>query len=125
MRVVAALGGNALLHRGEPPDSDIQEAHIIKAVEALAPLAMEHDLILTHGNGPQVGLLALESEHDPDLSRPYPFDVLVARTLVHSDDPAFSAPSKFVGAVYDEQQAHELAAANGWTVRPDGDRWRR
>jgi carbamate kinase len=153
MRVVAALGGNALLHRGEPPDSDIQEAHIIKAVQALAPLAMEHDLILTHGNGPQVGLLALESEHDPDLSHPYPFDVLVAqtqgmigywlvqalhnalpsrqvaclvsRTLVHEDDPAFTAPSKFVGPVYDEQQARALAAANGWTVRPDGNRWRR
>ena len=153
MRVVAALGGNALLQRGEPPESAIQEAHVIKAVQALAPLAMEHDLVITHGNGPQVGLLALESAGDPGLRHPYPFDVLgaqtqgmigywlvqalhnalpsrqiaclVSRTLVHEDDPGFAAPSKFVGPVYDEPRARALAAANGWAVRPDGDRWRR
>ena len=64
MRIVAALGGNALLERGEPPDSDIQEAHVVKAVAALAPLAAGHDLVITHGNGPQVGMLALESARD-------------------------------------------------------------
>ena len=153
MRVVAALGGNALLERGEAPESGLQEAHVVKAVQALAPLADGNDLVITHGNGPQVGMLALENAHDPAISRPYPFDVLgaqtqgmigywlvqalqnalprrqvaclVSRTRVHRDDPAFARPSKFVGPVYDEPQARALAAANGWDVRPDGTRWRR
>ena len=153
MRIVAALGGNALLERGEPPESAIQERHIVRAVQALAPLAAEHDLVITHGNGPQVGMLALESAHDPAISRPYPFDVLgaqtqgmigywlvqalqnalpgrqvaclVSRTLVRADDPAFAHPSKFVGPVYDERQARALAASRHWEVRQDGSRWRR
>jgi len=153
MRIVAALGGNALLERGEPPESAIQEAHIVRAVRALAPLAADHDLVITHGNGPQVGMLALESAHDPAISRPYPFDVLgaqtqgmigywlvqalqnalpgrqvaclVSRTLVRADDPAFAHPSKFVGPVYDERQARALAASQHWEVRQDGSRWRR
>ena len=153
MRIVAALGGNALLERGEPPESAIQEAHIIRAVQALAPLAADHDLVLTHGNGPQVGMLALESAHDPAISRPYPFDVLgaqtqgmigywlvqalqnalpgrqvaclISRTLVNADDPAFAHPAKFVGPVYDEQQARALAASQHWEIRQDGSRWRR
>jgi carbamate kinase len=153
MRIVAALGGNALLERGEPPESVIQETHVIKAVQALAPLAARHDLVITHGNGPQVGMLALESAHDPALSRPYPFDVLgaqtqgmigywllqalqnalpgrrvaclVSRTLVSRDDPAFAYPSKFVGPVYDEEQARVLAASQHWVIRQDGTRWRR
>lgn len=153
MRIVAALGGNALLERGEPPESRIQEAHVIKAVQALAPLAASHDLVITHGNGPQVGLLALESAHDPALSVPYPFDVLgaqtqgmigywlslalqnalpdrrvsclVSRTLVRADDPAFANPAKFVGPVYDEPRARDLAARYGWSIAEDGLRWRR
>jgi carbamate kinase len=153
VRIVAALGGNALLERGEPPESGIQEAHVIKAVSALAPLAEGNDLVITHGNGPQVGMLALESAHDPAISRPYPFDVLgaqtqgmigywliqalqnalprrpvaclVSRTLVGRDDPAFGQPSKFVGPVYDEPRARALAAAHGWEIRRDGARWRR
>jgi len=153
MRIVAALGGNALLERGEPPESGIQEAHVIRAVRALAPLAAGNDLVITHGNGPQVGMLALESAHDPALSRPYPFDVLgaqtqgmigywlvqelqnalpgrqaaclISRTLVSPDDPAFAHPSKFVGQVYDEQQARALAASQHWEIRQDGARWRR
>jgi carbamate kinase len=153
MRIVAALGGNALLERGEPPEAGLQEAHVVRAVRALAPLAAGHDLVITHGNGPQVGMLALESAHDPALSRPYPFDVLgaqtqgmigywlvqalqnelpgrqaaclVSRTLVRGDDPAFGRPSKFVGPVYDEQRAKALAAGQHWEVRPDGARWRR
>ena len=76
MRVVIALGGNALLERGEQPDADIQETHVASAVRGLAPLARGHQLVITHGNGPQVGVLALESARDPALSRPYPFDVL-------------------------------------------------
>ena len=153
MRIVAALGGNALLERGEPPESTIQEAHIIRAVRALAPLAAGNDMVITHGNGPQVGMLALESAQDPSISQPYPFDVLgaqtqgmigywlvqalenalpgrqaaclVSRTLVSGDDQAFACPSKFVGPVYDEQQARSLAASRHWDVRQDGSRWRR
>jgi carbamate kinase len=153
MRVVAALGGNALLERGEPPDADRQQARAVTAVQALAPLAAEHELVITHGNGPQVGLLALEGAPGGAASRAYPFDVLgaqtqgmigywlvqalqnalpgrqvaclVSRTLVREDDPAFADPSKFVGPVYDEQQARALAAIGGWQVRPDGPGWRR
>jgi carbamate kinase len=153
VRIVAALGGNALLQRGEQPDASTQEGHVVKAVAALAPLAREHELVITHGNGPQVGQLALESARDPALSRPYPFDVLgaqtqgmigywlaqalqnalpgrevaclVSRTLVRADDPAFGAPAKFVGPVYDRERAAALAASQGWTMRPDGPAWRR
>ena len=153
MRIVAALGGNALLKRGEPPDSAIQERHVISAVRALAPLAAGHELVITHGNGPQVGLLALESASDPALARPYPFDVLgaqtqgmigywltqalanalpdrqvtclISRTLVRADDPAFAHPAKFVGPVYDESQARALAASQHWDIRQDGAAWRR
>jgi carbamate kinase len=153
VRVVAALGGNALLERGEPPDSDVQQAHIARAVAALAPLAGDHELVITHGNGPQVGLLAMESARDTALTRPYPFDVLgaqtqgmigywlvqalqnalpgrlagclVCRTLVSADDPAFANPVKFVGPVYAEARARQLAAEYGWQVRRDGNAWRR
>ena len=153
MRVVAALGGNALLERGEKPDADIQEHHVQQAVAALAPLARSHGLIVTHGNGPQVGLLALESARDPALSRPYSLDALgaqtqgmigywlvralrgaapgkpagclVCQTRVDNDDPAFASPTKFVGPVYQENEALDLAAERGWTVRRDGAAWRR
>jgi carbamate kinase len=153
MKVVIALGGNALLERGEAPDSDVQETHVISAVTALAPLARRHQLLITHGNGPQVGVLALESARDPALSRPYPFDVLgaqtqgmigywlvqalhnavpgqpagclICRTVVHANDPAFANPTKFVGPVYDGAQARQLAAERGWDVRQDGTAWRR
>ena len=153
MRIVAALGGNALLERGEPPEAGIQEAHVVRAVRALAPLAAGHDLVTTHGNGPQVGMLALESADDPAISRSYPFDVLgaqtqgmigywlvqalqnalpgrqvaclVSRTLVRADDPAFAHPAKFVGPVYDRGQARALAATEHWDIRRDGARWRR
>jgi carbamate kinase len=153
MRVVTALGGNALLERGERPDSGIQEHHVASAVAALAPVLHQHDVVITHGNGPQVGVLALESASDPALSRPYPFDVLgaqtqgmigywvmqalsreapgkqvgclICRTVVSAGDPAFARPTKFVGPVYDEKTARRLAAAHGWQVRPDGPAWRR
>ena len=153
MRIVAALGGNALLERGETPDSGIQLHHVRGAVDALAPLAEHHQLVITHGNGPQVGLLALESADDSSLSRPYPFDVLgaetqgmigywllqalqnslpgrevaalITQTLVSVEDPAFAEPTKFVGPVYEEAAAKRLAGAAGWTVKPDGRFWRR
>ncbi|WGX95102.1 carbamate kinase [Nocardioides sp. L-11A] len=153
MRIVVALGGNALLKRGERPDADIQEANVRRAVAALAPLAAQHELVITHGNGPQVGVLALQSASDPRLTTPYPFDVLgaqtqgmigywllqalqnrlpgrpvaaiVNQTLVSAVDPAFGNPTKFVGEVYDEAEARRLATERGWTVRPDVGGWRR
>ncbi|GAB3212033.1 carbamate kinase [Marinactinospora thermotolerans] len=153
MRVVVALGGNALLRRGERPDADIQRRNVAAAVHALAPLAAEHELVVTHGNGPQVGVLALQSAADSSLSQPYPFDVLGAQTqgmigywllqalqnalpgrqvaslinqtLVSMGDPAFQNPTKFVGPVYDEAEARRLAEERGWVVKPDGAHWRR
>ena len=153
MRVVVALGGNALLERGEPPDAAIQQHHVRQAAAALAPLAADHQLVLCHGNGPQVGVLALESQSDTSLSRPYPLDVLVAQTqgmigywlvqelrnagvaqraacvvsqtVVDPADPAFGHPTKFIGASYDQGEAQALAARLGWTIAADGPRWRR
>ena len=155
MRIVAALGGNALLHRGERPDADTQIANVARSVRALAPLADRNELVITHGNGPQVGVLALESAEDPRLSAPYPFDVLGAQTqgmigywllqalqnslpgrqvasiinqtLVLAHDPALHHPTKFVGEVYPHEEAQRLAQVRGWTVRQDGsgDTWRR
>ncbi len=153
MRVVVALGGNALLRRGEKPDAAVQRRNVERAVAAVAPLAAEHELVVTHGNGPQVGVLAMQSASDPNLSSPYPFDVLgaqtqgmigywllqalqnalpgrqiaslISQTLVSSADPAFDDPTKFVGEVYDERTAHRLAAERGWVVKPDGAHWRR
>ncbi len=153
MRILAALGGNALLRRGQKPDADVQKANVVAAVAAMAPLAEQHELVLTHGNGPQVGVLALQSASDPHLSTPYPFDVLgaqtqgmigywllqamqnalpgrqvaaiVNQTLVEALDPAFDAPAKFVGEVYSEAEAKRLAAEQGWTVKADGSFWRR
>ncbi len=153
MRIVVALGGNALLERGETPDAEIQEHHVLTAVEALVPVCRDHEVVLTHGNGPQVGVLALESESDPALSHGYPIDVLgsetqgmigywflqalenavperrfatlICQTIVGEDDPAFSNPSKFVGQVHTKEEADELARQRGWEMRPDGKAWRR
>jgi carbamate kinase len=146
MRIVIAIGGNALLERGRRPKAAVQRANAVRAVAALAPLAAEHEVVLTHGNGPQVGMLAL---HMAD----FPFDVLGAQTqgmigywllqalqnalpgrqvaavldqtLVSLADPAFAAPTKFVGPVYSREEAAALAAERGWTVAADGASWRR
>lgn len=153
MRIVAALGGNALLERGEKPEAAIQRRHIRRAAQALAPLAGEHELVVCHGNGPQVGMLALESEADPALAQPYPLDALgaqtqgligywlaqelrnagvpwpivavITQTVVDEDDPAFAEPTKFIGPVYHHLHAQRLAARHGWQVKPDGAGWRR
>ncbi|WP_019633765.1 carbamate kinase [Actinomadura atramentaria] len=153
MRIVAALGGNALMRRGDRPDADLQRTNVMSAVRSLAPLAERHELIITHGNGPQVGVLALESVLDPNLTRPYPLDTIGAetqgmigywilqalqnalpgrqviaminQTLVSAVDPAFDDPAKFVGQVYSQEEANKLAREYGWTVKPDGDHWRR
>ena len=153
MRIVIAIGGNALLERGQKPDAAIQRDNAARAVQALAPLAEEHQVVVTHGNGPQVGMLALESAADTSLTVPYPLDVLGAQTqgmigywllqalqnalpgrqvaavinqaLVSAADPAFGSPTKFVGPVYDEQTARRLQTERGWQVAPDGNYWRR
>ena len=153
MRLVVAVGGNALLERGEVPLAQIQEGHVDVAVRSLVRLVDDNELVVTHGNGPQVGLLANESAGDPDLPGPYPLDVLgaesqgmigyfflqalenalpgrrvvslVCRTEVGADDPAFRAPTKFVGPVYPREEAEELARRRGWQIRQDGEAWRR
>lgn len=153
VRVLVALGGNAILRRGEPLTAKNQRRNVRVACEALAPVALDHELIISHGNGPQVGLLALQAAAYADVD-PYPLDVLGAQTEgmlgyvieqelgnllplerhiatiltmveVSPDDPAFGDPTKFVGPVYTQEEAEALAAQKGWTVKPDGPHWRR
>lgn len=144
MLVVAALGGNALLRRGEPPDTKRQTANIRTAARALAEIAREHALVVTHGNGPQVGLLALRSG-DPlymlsaetegmigymietALRNELPgCDIagLLTQIAVDPDDPAFATPGKPIGPVYKETEARRLAGEHGWSIAPDGDGFR-
>ena len=153
MRVVVALGGNALLRRGQALTAENQRENVRIAAEALAPIAKEHELVVSHGNGPQVGLLALQgAAYKPDEA--YPLDVLGAETegmigymieqemgnllpqevpfatiltMIEVDgaDPAFQQPTKFIGPVYDKADAERLAADKGWAIKPDGDKWRR
>lgn len=153
MRIVVALGGNALLERGAAMTVAHQRETIGRACAALAPVALAHELVISHGNGPQVGLLALQAAAYDEASE-YPLDVLGAQTEgmigylieqelgnllpfekpiatvltmteVAADDPALTRPTKFVGPVYQRDQAERLAAERGWTVRPDGAYWRR
>jgi carbamate kinase len=153
LRVVVALGGNALLRRGEPLTAENQRANARAACKALAPVALEHDLVISHGNGPQVGLLALQGSAYTAVDA-YPLDVLGAQTEgmigyviqqelgnelpferhlatlltmieVDADDPAFASPTKPIGPLYDADDAARLEAEKGWTFKPDGDRMRR
>lgn len=154
LRVVVALGGNALLRRGEPMTAEVQRDNVRSAAPALAAIARKHELVLSHGNGPQVGLLALQSAAYTDVD-PYPLDVLGAQTegmigyvleqelrnvlppeeeelatiltmvQIDQDDPAFANPTKFVGPIYTEGQAQRLAEEKGWPFRRDGESWRR
>lgn len=153
MKIVVALGGNALARRGELANAENLRRNVRESMRALAPLAMEHELVLTHGNGPQVGLLALQNLAYQDVAA-YPLDILGAETqgmlgyvvgqelmnaielrkematiltttVVSADDPAFQNPEKFVGPVYEKDEAHRLAAEHGWDVREDGKWWRR
>ena len=152
MRIVAALGGNALLRRGEPMTAENQRANIRRAAVALGELAAAgHSLVITHGNGPQVGLLALQAAASPEA--PFPLDVLDAESAgmigyvlqqelgnvvedrlfatlltqvkVDAQDPAFGRPTKPIGPVYDEATARKLATERGWQIAPDNDKWRR
>jgi carbamate kinase len=153
VRVVVALGGNALLRRGEPLTAENQRANARVACKALAPLALEHELVISHGNGPQVGLLALQGSAYTEVD-PYPLDMLGAQTEgmigyliqqelgnelpfekrlaslltqieVDRDDPAFGDPTKPIGPIYMEDEAKKLADEKGWEFRPDGDSFRR
>jgi carbamate kinase len=153
VKVVVALGGNALLRRGEPMTVEVQRANVAVACEHLAVVAHDHELVISHGNGPQIGLLALESAAYKPVPA-YPLDVLGAESQgmvgylieqelgnrmradrplatlltmidVDADDPAFAAPSKPIGPVYEADDADALAAERGWTFKPDGDKWRR
>jgi carbamate kinase len=153
MRAVVALGGNALLKRGEPMTSETQRRNVRDAAPALASLASEHEIVLTHGNGPQVGLLALQAAAYTEVE-PYPLDVLGAQTegmigyileqelgnvlpydaplatvltMIEVDpkDQAFETPTKFVGPVYEKARADVLAEQKGWVFKPDGEWWRR
>ncbi|MDQ0391082.1 carbamate kinase [Labrys monachus] len=154
MRLVVALGGNALLRRGEPLTVENQRVNVRKAAQALADLvAQGHTLVITHGNGPQVGMLALQASAGPsdgaypldvlgaesegmigymieqELDNVLPADALVAtlltQTRVSADDEAFAHPTKPIGPVYDEATAKKLAEDRGWSVAADGKGWRR
>ena len=151
-KIVIALGGNALLKRDESPEAEIQHRNIAQAAEAIAQVAQNNQVIVTHGNGPQVGLLALQAEAYAKV-RPYPLDVLGAEsegmigyileqelrnhlpehqivtllTQVEVDpkDQAFAHPSKPIGPVYSETEALKLSQERGWAIAPDGDAYRR
>jgi carbamate kinase len=153
MRVLVALGGNALLKRGEPMTAENQRANVRVAARSLAPVAGSHQLVISHGNGPQVGLLALQAAAYKDVEA-YPLDVLGAQTEgmigylieqelgnllppevpfatlltmieVDLDDPAFADPTKFVGPIYADADAEALAAEKGWVFKRDGEHLRR
>lgn len=153
MRIVVALGGNALLRRGQPMTAENQRDNVRVAATQLAPIAQHHELVISHGNGPQVGLLALQAAAYEEVEA-YPLDVLGAQTEgmigylieqelgnllpferplasiltmieVDPDDPAFRDPTKFIGPVYAREEAERLAAEKGWVVKPDGPHWRR
>jgi len=153
VRLVIALGGNALLRRGQPMTAQNQRANIRAAAERIAAVAEGNQIVVAHGNGPQVGLLALQAAAYVDVPA-YPLDVLGAQTEamigyvieqelgnllpqeqplatiltmveVDRDDPAFSHPTKPIGPVYPRDHAVVLAADAGWSIAPDGDGFRR
>ncbi|MGD8112576.1 carbamate kinase [Vibrio sp. TRT 21S02] len=150
--VVVALGGNALLRRGEPLEADVQRHNIEIAVKTISAIAQEYNVVLVHGNGPQVGLLALQGLEYKKVN-PYPLDVLGSETqgmigymlmqefknqmpninvtcmltqmTVDPSDPAFADPTKPIGPIYEEAEAREMAEKYHWTVKPDGKHFRR
>ncbi|MBW8752425.1 MAG: carbamate kinase [Propionibacteriales bacterium] len=153
MRLVIALGGNALLRRGQPMTAENQRANIRAAARCIAEVVEGNEIVVAHGNGPQVGLLALQAAAYVDVPA-YPLDVLGAQTEamigyvieqelgnllpdeqplatiltmveVDRDDPAFAHPTKPIGPVYPRDHAVVLAADAGWSIAPDGDGFRR
>jgi carbamate kinase len=153
VRIVVALGGNALLKRGEPMTAEVQRGNVRVAAQALAPVAKKHQLVISHGNGPQVGLLALQgAAYKPEEASPLdvlgaqtegsigymieqelgnllpfkvPFATLLTMVEVDGNDPGFKNPTKFVGPVYEKAEAERLAKEKGWSIRQDGNKWRR
>ena len=153
MRIVIALGGNALLRRGEEMTAENQRENIRIAAKVLAPIIEKHEVVISHGNGPQVGLLSLQSAAYKEVEE-YPLDILGAQTQgmigymieqelgnhlpveipiasiltmveIDPEDPAFSNPTKPIGPIYDEKEARDLAKLKGWEIKQDGDYWRR
>lgn len=152
MQVVIALGGNALLQRGQSLEADVQLRNIGVAAKAIAEVAKDNTVVVTHGNGPQVGLLALQAEAYNRI-KPYPLDVLNAETEgmigylieqelrnqlpsrqvvtlltqveVDAADPAFAHPIKPIGPLYNQAEAERLAADRGWAIAADGNAYRR
>lgn len=153
MRIVIALGGNALLRRGEAMTAQNQRQNVRIASEQIAKVYAGNELVIAHGNGPQVGLLALQGASYKAVET-YPLDVLGAETEgmigymieqelgnllpkevpmatiltqveVDKADPAFANPTKPIGPVYDKEQAEKLAEEKGWSIAPDGDKFRR
>ncbi len=150
--LVVALGGNALLKRGEPLEADIQRKNIELAARTIALLTQQWRVVLVHGNGPQVGLLALQNSAYASVT-PYPLDILGAESQgmigymlqqalknqlpereisvlltqveVDANDPAFLNPTKYIGPIYDEAQARALQAEKGWVFKADGNAFRR
>lgn len=153
MRIVIALGGNALLRRGEHPESKIQTDRLAVVAPSLVQLAADHQLLIVHGNGPQVGLLATENASDTSISAAYPLGdmvaesqgliglwlqrclhnagtsspaaALVCQTVVSSSDPAWQAPTKFIGPGHSAADAQALAKQYGWIFKEDWPHWRR
>ncbi len=153
MRIVIAIGGNALLKRGEPMTAENQRRNVRQAARSIVPLYPGNELVISHGNGPQVGLLALQADSYKEVEA-FPLDVLGAQTEgmigylieqelgnqlpfeqplasiltmveVDATDPAFNNPTKPIGPVYTAEMAHQLAQQKDWTLKPDGDGWRR
>ena len=153
MRIVVALGGNALLRRGQPMTAENQRENVRIAAKALAPITEGNQLVISHGNGPQVGLLALQSAAYEEVEA-YPLDVLGAQTEgmigymieqelgnllpievpfatiltmveVDPEDPAFQNPTKPIGPIYNQEDAKLLETEKGWVMKPDGEYWRR
>ncbi len=153
MRIVIALGGNALLRRGEEMTAENQRENIRIAAKVLAPIIEKHEVVISHGNGPQVGLLSLQSAAYKEVEE-YPLDILGAQTQgmigymieqelgnhlpveipiasiltmveIDPEDSAFSNPTKPIGPIYDEKEARDLAKLKGWNIKQDGNYWRR
>jgi carbamate kinase len=148
MRVVVALGGNALLRRGQIHTHETQRENVGIACDELAPIAIDHELVISHGNGPHVGLLALQAEAYEDVPPP-PLDVLGAQTQgmigyiveqelgnrlpfdrplatlltmieVDPTDPAFANPTKPIGPIYSSDVTATLERDKGWSFAPEG-----
>lgn len=152
MLVVVALGGNALLRRDQPPEHAAQQENVRIAAAAVAEVAREHKVVVTHGNGPQIGLLALQAAAYRPV-KPYPLDVigaesegmigyvlerelanalpgratatLLTQVEVDPHDPAFARPTKPIGPIYEADEAERIGRAEGWVMGRDGPGWRR